>query len=132
VNRSVKKLLTPIDPLNKNDSLIKTVVTLAKQLRAEVHVLVALMHDDKRVIGFETAEEYAKFFREQGIETTCELVRLDGGRERLAATIAEIAKEYDMVIMGHHKFNRMYRFLRHSTAQDVINMVSCPVAVVPG
>jgi len=33
VNRSVKKLLTPIDPLNKNDSLIKTVVTLAKQLR---------------------------------------------------------------------------------------------------
>ncbi|MDI6889020.1 MAG: universal stress protein [Methanocellales archaeon] len=133
MKKPIKKLLVPIDPLNNNDSLTKTVATLAKQLGAKVHILVVVfMRDAKKVIRLKTTEEHAKLFREQGIETTCELIRLGDGQNRLAAKIVEVAKGYDMIVMGHHKFDRIYRFLHQSIAQDVINTASCPVVVVPG
>ncbi len=132
MKKPIKRLLVPIDPLNNNDALIKTVATAAKQLGAEVHILIAIFaHDAKKLIRFKTAQGYAEFFKEQGIETTYQLMNLDGGRNRLPAKIIEVAKGYDAIVMGHHKFDRIYRFLHQSTAQDVINAASCPVVVVP-
>jgi len=132
MKKQIKRLLVPIDPLDNNDALIETVATVAKQLGAEMHIFIAVfVRDDKKVIGLKTAEECAKFFNERGIETTCQLVSLAGGRNRLPAKIIEVAKGYDTIVMGHHKFDKIYRFLHHSVAQDVINAASCPVIVVP-
>ncbi|UTB33467.1 MAG: hypothetical protein NKF70_04245 [Methanobacterium sp. ERen5] len=35
--------------------------------------------------------------------------------------IAKISEDYDLVIMGHLKYDKIYRFVHQSTASDLIN-----------
>jgi len=129
----VKKILVPINPLKESGTLVETSIEVAKRLDASVHLVVCILKDDtedaidsKR----KALDEYAEKYRKEGIKINCKLIDFDGGADELPEKIVNIAKGYDMIIMGHYRFDRIYRFVHQSTAQDVINLATCPVLVV--
>ncbi|MDI6888230.1 MAG: universal stress protein [Methanocellales archaeon] len=129
----VKKVLVPINPLKESGGLIETSIGIAKQLDASVHLVVCTLKDDTKETKDakrRALDEYAEKHRKRGIKTTCELIDFGGGADELPPKIVDVAKGYDMIIMGHYGFDKMYRFIHQSTAQDVINLATCPVLVV--
>jgi len=129
----VKKILVPINPLKESGTLVETSIEVAKRLDASVHLVVCTLKDDtKETIDTKrkALDEYGEKYRKEGIKTTCELIDFDGEADELPQKIADIAKGYDMIIMGHYRFDKIYRFVHQSTAQDVINLATCPVLVV--
>ncbi len=129
----VKKILVPINPLKTSGELVETSIKMTKRLGASAHIIVCTLKDDtKKIVDTKqrALDEYIETYRKGGIKTTCELIDFDGGDDELPEKIVDVANGYDMVIMGHYRFNKMYRFVHQSTAQDVINLAKCPVLVV--
>ena len=60
-----------------------------------------------------------------------ESVKFEGQNNEIPEKIAEYAENFDIVIMGHLKFDKIYRFVHQSTAADLINLVSIPIMVIP-
>ena len=129
----VKKILVPINPLKESGELVETSIEMAKRLDASVDIVVYTLKDDtKKIVDTKrrALDEYVETYRKEGIKTTGKLIDFDGGADELPQKVVDVAKGYDMTIMGHYRFNKMYRFVHQSTAQDVINLARCPVLVV--
>lgn len=129
----VKKILIPVNPLKESGELIETSIEMAKRLGASVNLVVCILKDDtedvidskRKALG-----EYGEKYRKEGIKTNCELINFDSGTDELPEKIVDIAKGYDIIVMGHYRFDKIYRFVHQSTAQDIINLATCPVLVV--
>jgi len=129
----VKKILIPINPLKESGMLVETSIEVAKRLGASVHLVVCILKDDTEdAIDSKRKglDEYAEKYRKEGIKTTCELIDFDGGTDELPEKIVDVTKGYDIIVMGHYRFDKIYRFVHQSTAQDIINLATCPVLVV--
>jgi len=128
-----KKILLPVNPIKEEKKLIQTTIDLAKVFNASVHIITfALENDGKEIVELrrKAIEKYAKDCQKQGITVTHELARAKCKHDEMPQEIAKKAKKYDLVIVGHCKFSKIYRFVHQSTAQDLINMAPCPVIVV--
>jgi len=66
-----------------------------------------------------------------GLAVEYESVEFDGHEKELPKKIADLAEDCDLVIMGHLRFDKIYRFVHQSTAADLINLVCIPVMVIP-
>ncbi len=129
----MKKILVPINPLKESGALVETLIEMAKRLDASVHIVVYTLKDDTEEIvdtKRRALDEYAETYRKEGVKITCKLIDFDGGADELPQIVVDAAKGYDMIIMGHYRFDKIYRFVHQSTAQDIINLAKCPVLVI--
>ena len=129
-----KKILVPVNPLKDDEDVVKTAIELAKQLGARIHMVTIVTADDTNEALEKrrgAIDKYAEMGRKQGVETSHELLDIRCKAEEIPKKTVDMSKDYDMIVMGHYKFEKIYRFIRQSTAQDLINMASCPVVVIP-
>ncbi|MCG7851420.1 MAG: universal stress protein [Methanosarcinaceae archaeon] len=63
-------------------------------------------------------------------EVTFEVIHINPG-ENLAEKVAVVAVGFDMIVMGHCKYKKIYKFLHESVAEDLICISPCPVMIVP-
>lgn len=123
-----KKILVPINPLKKDqDLLVKT----AFNLGIEHNSMVTFLYLGNNKDAMDKLKEYINICRENGLNTIYKVENFPGDESEIPETIAEIAEDSDLIIMGHLKFDKIYRFVHHSTASDLINLVSIPVMVIP-
>ena len=122
-----QNILVPINPLEDQDLLVKTAFNLGVKYNSSVS-FVYFGDDDEAIIQLEA---YIDKCREKGLNASYLSVKFVGENDEIPGKIAEIADEYDLVIMGHLKFDKIYRFVHQSTASDLINLVSIPVMIVP-
>ncbi|MBM4240698.1 MAG: universal stress protein [Euryarchaeota archaeon] len=123
-----KKILIPINPSgDKEDIAVETAILECIKHKSKIHLVY--LGEDKDSIA--KMEEYVEKCRAEGLETTYEAVKFEGSDEEIPDKISKLAEGYDLVIMGHRKFDKIYRFVHQSTAADLINLVSIPVMVVP-
>lgn len=123
-----KKILVAINPTDHEEAEIVKIASLeAIKHKAKLHLLyLGYEHDLELEI-----KKYAEECVNQGIEVHYEPVEFEGTHEEIPAKIAELTEGYDLVIMGHRKFEKIYRFTHQSTAADLINLISIPVLIVP-
>ena len=76
-------------------------------------------------------EEHIVNCRELGLKVESKSISFDGQEKEIPKKLAELSNEFDLIIMGHLKFDKIYRFVHQSTAADLINLVSIPVMVIP-
>ena len=69
--------------------------------------------------------------QENGLNASYQTIKFLGAPNEIPRKIANVVTEYDLVILGHLKFDKIYRFVHQSTASDLINMVSIPVMIIP-
>ena len=122
-----QKILVPINPLKDQNLLVKT----ASNLGIEQNAIVNFVYfgDDENAVS--KLEEYIENCRKNGLRTEYETIEFNGPEKEIPKRIAELAEDCDLVIMGHLKFDKIYRFVHESTAADLINLISIPVMVIP-
>jgi len=122
-----QKILIPINPLEEHELLVKTALVMGTEQRALLHFIY--LGENPEAIS--KLEEYMENCRQIGLNAKYESVKFIGKENEIPKKIAEFAEDYDLVIMGHLKFDKIYRFLHQSTAADLINIISIPVMVIP-
>jgi len=122
-----QKILVPINPLEDQDLLVKTASDLGIEQNAVV-IFVYFGEDQKAITKL---EEHVENCRKKGLKVKYESISFDGQEKEIPKKIAELSNGCDLIIMGHLKFDKIYRFVHQSTAADLINLVSIPVMVIP-
>lgn len=123
-----KNILVPINPLKKDqDLLVKT----AYNLGIEHNSIVTFLYLGNNKDALDKLKEYVSICRENGLNTVYKSANFIGDDSEIPGKIAEIGEDTDLIIMGHLKFDKIYRFVHQSTASDLINLVSIPVMVIP-
>ncbi|MCG7847906.1 MAG: hypothetical protein MIO93_01825 [ANME-2 cluster archaeon] len=64
-------------------------------------------------------EETVSGCREQDIDATY-LVISAQIQDDVSIVISKLAEDYDLIIMGHCKYEKIYKFLRNSVAENLI------------
>ncbi len=122
-----QKILVPINPLEDQDLLVKT----ASNLGIEQNAIVNFVYFGNNQKAIRKLKEYIKNCKENGNTVEYESVEFNGQEKELPEKIAELSEDCDLVLMGHLRFDKIYRFVHQSTAADLINLVSIPVMVIP-
>jgi len=128
-----KKILLPVNPLKKEKELVQFAIVLAKEFNACIHIITFILEkDSKKIVELrrKAIEKYAKDCQKQGAAATYEIVGSKYKHGEVPQEIAKRGRKYDLIVVGHRKFSKMYRFVHQSTAQDLINMAPCPVIIV--
>jgi nucleotide-binding universal stress UspA family protein len=122
-----QKILVPINPLEDQDLLVKTASNMGVEQNAIINFVY--LGDNENAVS--KLEEYIEDCRKKGLSAKYETIGFNGSEKEIPKRIAELAEDYDLIIMGHLKFDKIYRFVHQSTAADLINLVSIPVMVIP-
>jgi len=122
-----QNILVPINPIEDQDLLIKTAYKLGIQHEAAVKFVY--FGDDPEAIA--KLESYIEKCRQNSLDASYYSEKFVGTKEEIPEKIASISEEYDLVIMGHLKYDKIYRFVHQSTASDLINLVTIPVMIIP-
>ncbi len=127
-----KKILVLVKANKGSKKVIVTACGLAKQLGTSVHMIT--IHDE----GSDEVDELS-IKRMKGAVESCkakglinvsfEIVTIKRDDD-IIERIADIASDFDMILMGHCKYDKIYKFLRDSVAEDLIIMSPCPVMIV--
>lgn len=127
------KILVTVKAAKGAKDAIYTAFKVAEQLNASVHMITIEFEgteevDTSSIEWMEDAKESYEFENVPAI--TFEIIRIKPG-ENLAEKVAEVAAGFDMIVMGHCKYKKIYKFLHESVAEDLICISPCPVMIVP-
>ena len=127
-----KKILVPVKASKGSKKAIETACRLAKQLDASVHMIT--IHDD----GSDEVDELSVTRMGDAVESckmnglpdvSYEIVSVKSDDD-IVERVSDIASDFDMIVMGHCRYDKIYKFLRDSVAEDLIRISPCPVMIV--
>ena len=127
-----KKLLVPVKASKGSKKAIESACRLAKQLDASVHMIT--IHDE----GSDEVDEVSVKRMGDAVES-CKMNGLPNVSYEIVSVkpdddivekVADIASDFDLIVMGHCKYDKIYKFLRESVAEDLIRISPCPVMIV--
>ena len=125
-----KTILAPITHTKSSQRMREVACALAKDLGASIHYIT--IHSEG-MPGRDAEETMLKTVTEscknQGIDATCELISTESP-ENILSILADMSKDYDLLVMGHCCYKKMYKFLHDSVAEELIKISHCPVTVV--
>ena len=125
-----KTILAPVTHTKSSRRMREVACTMAKSLGASIHYITIHVNGtpDK-----DKEEEMLKNITEscsqEGINVTSEIIKT-ASSENILTLLADMSKDYDLLIMGHCRYEKMYKFLHDSLAEDLIKISHCPVTVV--
>ena len=123
-----QNILISINPArNEEELVINTTVSIAETYKSTVKLIYLSI---SAVYNTEM-ENFVKIFTDNRIKADYDFLEFSGNDEEIPVVIADYSKDFDLIIMGHRKFEKIYRFLHQSTAADLINLVDIPVMVIP-
>ncbi len=64
-----------------------------------------------------------------GLDVSYEIVSVKSDDD-IVEKVVNIASDFDLIVMGHCKYDKIYKFLHESFAENVIRISSCPVMIV--
>ncbi|MDI6643726.1 MAG: universal stress protein [Methanobacteriaceae archaeon] len=123
-----QNILIPLNPSrNQEEQVIKAGVSVAKTYQSTVKLIYLGSSSEYN----KEMEDFTKIFIDKGLKADYEFLEFRGSDEEIPVLIADYSKDFDLIIMGHRRFEKIYRFLHQSTAADLINLVNIPVMVIP-
>jgi nucleotide-binding universal stress UspA family protein len=84
------------------------------------------MQEAERVLREEIAAQVAAVPQSAAVTIAAEVVE-----GRAAPVLVEAAREADMLVLGSHGHDRVYRTVLGSTAQECVESAQCPVVIIP-
>ncbi|NJD75980.1 MAG: universal stress protein [Candidatus Methanoperedens sp.] len=123
-----KRVLVLVKATKGSERAIEVACDLTSQLGGTVHLIAVDFDGNADKTGPEVLEKAANTCNSKGINATYSMHRANS-KEDVAATIAAISAGYDLIVMGHCRYKKIYRFLHYSLAEDLITLAACPVIV---
>lgn len=126
----IKRILLPIKSTQGSNRAIDFACEIGSQLNASIHLVTVDFVDmeEKNRVSHQLMEKTVSRCREQDIDTTYSVISAQS-QEDVAIVISKLAEDYDLIIMGHCKYEKIYKFLHDSVAENLIKLSPCPVVV---
>lgn len=125
-----KKILVLVKASQGSKKAIETACKLAKQLDASVHMVTIYDGDEVDELSVKRMDDAVESCILHGLpNVSCEIINMKSDND-IVEMAANIASDFDLIVMGHCKYDKMYKFLRDSVAEDLIRISSCPVMIV--
>ncbi|MDF1532385.1 MAG: universal stress protein [ANME-2 cluster archaeon] len=126
----IKRILVPVKSTRGSDRAIDFACELAGQLNASIHLITVDFIDmaEKSRMNHQLMEETIRRCKGREIAATYSVLSAET-LEDVAIVISRFAEDYDLIIMGHCKYKKIYKFLRDSVAENLIKLSPCPVVV---
>lgn len=125
-----KTILAPVTHTKSSRRMREVACTMAKSLGASIHYITihikGMPDKDKEE---EMLKDITESCSQEGINVTSEVIETTSS-ENILTLLADMSKDYDLLIMGHCRYEKMYKFLHDSLAEDLIKTSHCPVTVV--
>lgn len=127
-----KKILVLVKASQGSKNAIETACMLAHQLVASVHLVTIQDETNNEIdeLSINQMNEAVNSCMAHDLPNATYDIIPTGSDNDLVKKIAEIASDFDMILMGHCKYDKMYKFLHNSVAEDLIRVSSCPVMIV--
>lgn len=133
-----KKILIALDCTDEENNVIREAIGLASTFKAElmaVHVndpSAGKTHMMMGSLALNTENDLRDQFRKLGFEKEADEIKVTIVESPdYAMEIAKVAKDADLLVIGHHPKNRFLAAIMDSTDERVSDLVSCPMLVVP-
>ena len=126
-----KKILVPVKASKGSKKAIETACKLAKQLDASVHMITIQVkgNDEVDELSVKEMSDAVESFKMNGLPISCDIVSVKSDDD-IVENVVNIASDFDMVVMGHCKYDKIYKFLRGSIAEDLIRISPCPIMII--
>ena len=127
-----KKILVPVKASQGSKKAIETACKLAKQLDASVHMITIHVEGSGKVdeLSVKRMDNAVKFCSTNEVaNVTYEILAIKSDDD-IVEKVVNIASNFDMIVMGHCKYEKIYKFLHESVAEDLIRISPCPVMIV--
>ena len=128
-----KKILVAVKTAKGAKDAIHTAFQVAEQLNASVHMITIEFEGTEKLdtSSIEWMENSVKSSEFENVpEVTFEVIHINPD-ENLAEKVAVVAAGFEMIVMGHYKYEKIYKFLHESVAEDLICISPCAVMIVP-
>ena len=131
-----KRIMVALAAHEDEKPVIEQAVFLAKKFEAQliaIHVHQPVLSQPKGGSELNVTDEIIRnLFTEYGFEqvvNNLEIVIAKG--ENIPEKIQENSSDIDMLVVGHKKMGRFMARVTDSIDEDITNLLSCPVLVVP-
>lgn len=126
----IKRILVLVKSTRGSNRAIDFACEIGSQLNASIHLVTVDFVDmeEKNRVSHQLMEKTVSRCREQDIDTTYSVISAQS-QEDVAIVISKLAEDYDLIIMGHCKYEKIYKFLHDSVAENLIKLSPCPVVV---
>ncbi len=126
----IKRILVLVKSTRGSNRAIDFACEIGSQLNASIHLITVDFVDmeEKNRVSHQLMEKTVSRCREQDIDTTYSVISAQT-QEDVAIVISKLAEDYDLIIMGHCKYEKIYKFLHDSVAENLIKLSPCPVVV---
>ena len=131
-----KRIMVALAAHENEKPVIEQAVFLAKIFEAQliaIHVHQPVLSQPKGDLELNVTDEIIRnLFTEYGFEqvvNNLEIIIAKG--ENIPEKIQEHSSDIDMMIVGHKKMGRFMARVTDSIDEDITNLLSCPVLVVP-
>ena len=131
-----KKIMVALGAHGDEKPVIEQAVMLANKFEAQliaIHVHQPVLSQPKGGSELNVTDGIIRnLFTEYGFEeivNNIEIIIAKG--ENIPEKIQEHSSDIDMLILGHKKMGRFMAWLKDSIDEDITNLLSCPVLVVP-
>ncbi len=123
-----KRVLVPVKATKGSEKAIEVACDLASQLGASLHLIAVDFEGAEDKPRPEMLKRAVDTCGNKGISATYSMHRAKN-REDVVSVIATISADYDLIVMGHCRYKKIYKFLHQSVAEDLLMLASCPVVV---
>ncbi len=127
-----KKILVPVKVSKGSKKAIQSACRLAKQLDASVLMITIQVEGSDEVdeLSVKRMGDAVESCKTNGLpDVSYEIVSVKSDND-IVEKIVNIASDFDMIVMGHCKYDKIYKFLHESFAEDIIRISPCPVMIV--
>jgi nucleotide-binding universal stress UspA family protein len=131
-----KKIMVALGAHGDEKPIIKQAVLLSNKFEAQliaIHVHQPVLSQPKGDSELNVTEEIIRnLFTEYGFEkiiNDLEIIISKG--EDIAEKIQEHSNDIDMLVVGHKKMGGFMSWITDSIDEDITDLMSCPVLVVP-
>ena len=127
-----KKILVPVKASQGSKKAIETACKLAHQLDASVYMITIQVESSDEVdeLSIKRMSDAVESCKANGLpDVSYEIVSVNSDDD-IVEKVVDIASDFDLIVMGHCKYDRIYKFLRDSVAEDLIKISPCPVMIV--
>ncbi|MCL7413658.1 MAG: universal stress protein, partial [ANME-2 cluster archaeon] len=126
----ITRILVPVKSTQGSNKAIDFACELAGQLNASIHLVTVDFVDmeEKNRISRQLMEETINICKGREITATYSVLSAQTP-EDVTIVISRLAEDYDLIIMGHCMYKKIYKFLRDSVAENLIKLSHCPVVV---
>ena len=127
-----KKILVPVKASKGSKKAIETACKLAHQLDGSVHMITIQIEDGAEVdeLSVKRMNDAVESCKTNGLPNVSFEILVLKSDDDIVEKIADVASDFDLIVMGHCKYDKIYKFLRDSVAEDIIRISPCPVMIV--